>query len=65
MSSPPAAAPPSSVRIPAGTTAGAAVREAGLPTTGPQAIVVVRDDHGRLRDLAWTPDESVDAEECL
>ena len=62
MSSPPAAAPPSSVRIPAGTTAGAAVREAGLPTTGPQAIVVVRDGHGGLRDLAWTPGESVDAE---
>jgi len=29
--------------VPAGTTAGAAVREAGLPTTGPEAVVVVRE----------------------
>ena len=36
----PASAP---VRVPAGTTAGAAVREAGLPTNGPSAVVVVRD----------------------
>jgi threonyl-tRNA synthetase len=57
-----AAAPIPSVKIPAGTTAGAAVREAGLPTTGPQAIVVVRDSNGRLRDLGWTPAADTDAE---
>ena len=59
----PAARPASApVRVPAGTTAGAAVREAGLPTTGPQAVVVVRDDAGTLRDLAWAPDADADVE---
>ncbi|MEP6563062.1 MAG: threonine--tRNA ligase, partial [Nakamurella sp.] len=62
MSTALAAAPIPSVQIPAGTTAGAAVREAGLPTTGPQAIVVVRDGSGQLRDLAWAPEEPADAE---
>ena len=33
-----------------------------LPTTGPQAIVVVRDEDGRLRDLSWTPQEDIDVE---
>ncbi|MCH9721842.1 MAG: threonine--tRNA ligase [Actinomycetia bacterium] len=43
------------LRIPAGTTAGAAVRSAGLPGRGdPGAIVVVRDADGALRDLSWT-----------
>ncbi len=62
MSTAPAAAPIPSVKIPAGTTAGAAVREAGLATSGPQAIIVVRDRKGRLRDLAWAPDQDTDAE---
>ncbi len=58
----PAVSPPSApVRVPAGTTAGAAVREAGLPTTGPSAVVVVRDA-GVLRDLAWAPDADTDVE---
>ena len=42
--------------VPAGTTAMDAVTAAGLPTTGPKAHVVVRDAHGRLRDLDWVPD---------
>jgi threonyl-tRNA synthetase len=42
--------------VPAGTTAGAAVREAGLPTSGPSAVVVVKDAGGVLKDLAWAPD---------
>ncbi|WP_189213278.1 threonine--tRNA ligase [Actinokineospora fastidiosa] len=46
----------------AGTTAGAAVREAGLPGKGPDAVVVVRDADGRLRDLAWTPDADATVE---
>ncbi|MGW5054585.1 threonine--tRNA ligase [Actinokineospora sp. NPDC004072] len=46
----------------AGTTAGAAVREAGLPGKGPDAVVVVRDAGGRLRDLAWTPDADTEVE---
>ncbi len=49
------------VRVPAGTTAGAAVREAGLPTKGPETVVVVRVD-GELKDLSWTPDDDVDVE---
>ena len=45
------------IRVPAGTTAAAAARDAGLPGRGePNAIVVVRDADGRLRDLSWTPD---------
>ncbi|MEV4312131.1 threonine--tRNA ligase [Actinocrispum sp. NPDC049592] len=48
--------------VPAGTTASAAVREAGLPTKGPDAIVVVRDDQGTLRDLAWTPDADAEVD---
>ncbi len=54
-------APADLLRVPAGTTAGAAVRDAGLPGRGePAAVVVVRDAEGKLRDLSWTPD--VDAE---
>ena len=45
------------LQIPAGTTAGAAVRAAGLPGRGePGAVVVVRDAGGVLRDLSWSPD---------
>ncbi|HEX5813096.1 MAG TPA: threonine--tRNA ligase, partial [Pseudonocardia sp.] len=59
----PAARPASApVRVPAGTTAGAAVREAGLPTTGTEAVVVVRDAGGALRDLAWAPDADAEVE---
>ncbi|GAA3832729.1 threonine--tRNA ligase [Amycolatopsis tucumanensis] len=57
-----AAAPAASVVVPAGTTAGAAIREAGLPTKGADAIVVVRDADGRLRDLAWAPDADASVE---
>ncbi len=50
-----------SLRIPAGTTAAAAVRDAGLPSRGaPDAIVVVRDGDGTLRDLSWAPDRDVE-----
>jgi threonyl-tRNA synthetase len=48
--------------VPAGTTAGAAVREAGLPSSGPQAVVVVRDADGVLRDLSWAPGVAVEVE---
>lgn len=48
---------PAPIRVPAGTTAAAAVREAGLPGRGaPDGVVVVRDASGKLRDLSWTPD---------
>lgn len=61
MSAAPSTAPAAPIRVAAGTTAGAAVREAGLPSRGvPDAIVVVRDADGRLRDLSWTPDTDVE-----
>lgn len=53
--------PQAPIRVAAGTTAAAAVGEAGLPRRGaPDAVVVVRDDSGKLRDLSWTPDADVD-----
>ena len=61
MSPVPSPAVTAPIRIAAGTTAGAAVREADLPGRGaPDAIVVVRDPQGRLRDLSWTPDVDVE-----
>jgi threonyl-tRNA synthetase len=61
MSAPASPASAAPIRVPAGTTAAAAVGEAGLPRRGaPDAIVVVRDAEGKLRDLSWVPD--VDAE---
>jgi threonyl-tRNA synthetase len=49
------------LQVRAGTTAGAAVRDAGLPGRGePGAIVVVRDADGKLRDLSWTPEADVE-----
>ena len=57
MSAPASLAPAAPIRVPAGTTAAAAVGEAGLPRRGaPDAIVVVRDAEGKLRDLSWVPD---------
>ncbi|WP_213454949.1 threonine--tRNA ligase [Rhizomonospora bruguierae] len=58
----PAAVPTEPVLVPAGTTAAAAVAEAGLPMTGPKAVVVVRDPDGTLRDLDWTPEYPIRVE---
>src|SRR4051794_1844277 len=44
------------VVVPAGTTSGEAVAAAGLPAAGPNAVVVVRDPSGALRDLDWAPE---------
>jgi threonyl-tRNA synthetase len=61
MSAPAQPAPATLLRVPAGTTAGAAVREAGLPSRGePDAVVVVADRDGTLRDLSWVPDADTD-----
>jgi threonyl-tRNA synthetase len=62
QSRPSAAEPAPRVVVPAGTTAGTAVREAGLPGKGPDAVVVVRDVDGRLRDLSWVPDADAQVE---
>jgi threonyl-tRNA synthetase len=50
------------VVVPAGTTSADAVTRAGAPTTGPQAIVVVRDLSGRLRDLDWVPEADTEVD---
>ncbi|PFG95096.1 Ser-tRNA(Thr) hydrolase /threonyl-tRNA synthetase [Saccharopolyspora erythraea NRRL 2338] len=50
------------VKVPAGTTAGEAVLEAGLPSKGADAVVVVRDHEGALRDLSWAPESDVEVE---
>ncbi|QFQ02454.1 Threonine--tRNA ligase [Corynebacterium urogenitale] len=52
----PAPAAPVTFTVPAGETAGAAMRPLELPNKGPQAIVVVKDSDGQLRDLSWTPE---------
>src|SRR3954447_25863025 len=61
MSAVSSTAPAALIRVAAGTTAAAAVREAGLPSRGaPDAVVVVRDVDGRLRDLSWAPETDVE-----
>src|SRR5690349_1285015 len=61
MTAPARPAPAAPIRVAAGTTAAQAVRDAGLPSRGaPDAVVVVRDADGRLRDLSWVPDVDVD-----
>lgn len=56
------AAAPALVVVPAGTTCAEAVAAAGVKLAGPNAIVVVRDPSGALRDLSWAPDEDVEVE---
>jgi threonyl-tRNA synthetase len=53
----PAAGP---VVVAAGTTCAEAIAAAGLPTSGPKAVVVVRDAAGVLRDLDWAPQVDTD-----
>jgi len=50
------------VVVPAGTTCADAVAAAGLPTTGPKAVVVVRDSDGTLRDLSWKPEADTEVQ---
>ena len=51
--------------VTAGTTCADAVAEAGLPVHGPNAVVVVRDAEGRLRDLEWAPEADATVEPVL
>ena len=61
MSAPASTVPAAPIRVAAGTTAGQAVRDAGLPARGaPDAVVVVCDADGRLRDLSWVPEVDVE-----
>ncbi|MDV6261580.1 threonine--tRNA ligase [Rhodococcoides yunnanense] len=57
-----ASVPPARIMVPAGTTAGTALRDTGLPNKGPDAIVVVRDPDGKLRDLSWSPEGDIEVE---
>ncbi|WP_032403319.1 threonine--tRNA ligase [Rhodococcoides fascians] len=57
-----ASVPPARIMVPAGTTAGTALRDTGLPNKGPDAIVVVRDPDGKLRDLSWAPEGDSEVE---
>lgn len=61
MSAPAETLPAAPIRVAAGTTVATAVRDAGLPGRGaPDAVVVVRDADGALRDLSWIPDDDVE-----
>ncbi|BAW07866.1 threonine--tRNA ligase [Nocardia seriolae] len=62
MTTPAQQTPVARVRVPAGTTAGAAVREADLPRKGPAAVIVVRDAEGALKDLTWVPETDTEVE---
>ncbi|MGY2128119.1 threonine--tRNA ligase [Blastococcus sp. SYSU DS0617] len=64
MSTPPSPTAAGSVlRVPAGTTAMQALKDAGVPLKGPDGAVVVRDvAAGELRDLAWTPEADAEVE---
>jgi threonyl-tRNA synthetase len=58
--SPTAAAP---IRVPGGTTASQALKDAGVPLKGPDGAVVVRElSSGDLKDLGWTPDADAEVE---
>ncbi len=62
VASPPAVQAALRVTVPAGVTAGQALRDGGAPTTGPDAVVVARDPQGALRDLAWAPDSDTEVD---
>ena len=63
MSAAPLPAATAPLRVPAGTTAQDALKEAGVPLKGPDGAVVVRDlAGGDLRDLSWTPDHDAEVE---
>ncbi|MGY1637338.1 threonine--tRNA ligase [Geodermatophilus sp. SYSU D00742] len=63
MSTPPSPTAVGPVRVPAGTTAQDALKQAGVPLKGPGGAVVVRDvATGDLKDLAWVPDADAEVE---
>ena len=63
MSTPPSPTAVAPIRVPAGTTAMQALKDAGVPLKGPDGAVVVRDvATGDLKDLTWAPDADAEVE---
>ncbi|WP_299957939.1 threonine--tRNA ligase [uncultured Modestobacter sp.] len=63
MSTPPSPTVVTPIRVPAGTTALQALKDAGVPLKGPDGAVVVREvSSGDLKDLAWTPEVDTEVE---
>jgi threonyl-tRNA synthetase len=57
----PTAVPP--IRVPAGTTAMQALKDAGVPLKGADGAVVVRElATGDLKDLAWVPEADAEVD---
>jgi threonyl-tRNA synthetase len=63
VSTPSSSTATATVRVPAGTTAMQALKDAGVPLKGPDGAVVVRDvAGGDLKDLNWAPDADAEVE---
>jgi threonyl-tRNA synthetase len=63
VSTPPSLTAVIPIRVPAGTTAMQALKDAGVPLKGPDGAVVVRDvSTGDLKDLAWVPESDAEVE---
>jgi threonyl-tRNA synthetase len=63
VSAPPSPTAVTPIRVPAGTTAQQALKDAAIPLKGPDGAVVVRDlASGDLKDLAWTPGSDAEVE---
>jgi threonyl-tRNA synthetase len=61
VSTPPSPTAVTPIRVPGGTTAMQALKDAGVPLKGPDGAVVVREvSTGELKDLSWVP--AADAE---
>ncbi|MCW2576271.1 MAG: thrS [Modestobacter sp.] len=63
MSTPPSPTAAAPIRVPAGTTAAQALKDAGVPLKGPDGAVVVRElSSGDLKDLGWAPEADVEVD---
>jgi threonyl-tRNA synthetase len=63
VSTPPSPTAVAPIRVPAGTTAMQALKDAGIPLKGPDGAVVVRDvASGDLKDLNWAPEADAEVE---
>jgi threonyl-tRNA synthetase len=63
VSTPPSPTAAAAIRVPAGTTAAQALKDAGVPLKGPDGAVVVRElSSGDLKDLGWAPEADVEVD---